>query len=197
MDATQYGQFAPLVGHAGTLIATASALRLAWKRRAPWEPSEEDIPLGAQRVGGLLSALAIGVIWATLRSHAHTYLLVKMVIAFSLGTLVCLVSYGYLVSRHTFERTLGRADGQIKTQKIIGGFALTEASRRTVRQRKKQGQYLNEQELLEGAAHDAAKVWSPASRALAKQAFVLAYIGLTGSGTIALACTAMLVQLSV
>lgn len=53
------------------------------------------------------------------------------------------------------------------------------------------------QRLLEGAAYEIDKVWSRPSRQLAKTSFVLAYLGLTISGTIALAAGAMRLGLAV
>jgi len=52
------------------------------------------------------------------------------------------------------------------------------------------------QQLFEGAAYKADLVWTRASRALAKQAFALAYIGLNLSGTMALSCAALLFLLT-
>ena len=43
-----YGPFSSLVGTAGSIIATGAALRLGFKGRARWGPSEEDVSNGPQ-----------------------------------------------------------------------------------------------------------------------------------------------------
>ena len=49
--------------------------------------------------------------------------------------------------------------------------------------------------MLEGAAYDEDREWPHSARGLAKQAFTLAFIGLTASGTVALTAAAILLLL--
>src|SRR5215813_3232822 len=174
-----YGSLTGLVTTAGTLVSAALALGLTWKRRARWEPSEEDIPKGGQRVAGLLTAIATAIIWALLATPTYVPLLTKLAISFGAASAVFLLLYGYLVSSQTYIVLKSPKADAVAEEKIIGGFSLTAAASKLSKKH-------TIQDLLKGAAYDPDKLWPRSSRALAKQTFVLGYLGLTVCGTIAL-----------
>jgi hypothetical protein len=58
-----YGPVGNLVATAGTLVAVVGALALAWRGRGRWEPSEEDISTGPQRVAGLVAVAGLVLLW--------------------------------------------------------------------------------------------------------------------------------------
>ena len=188
LAAQDYGPLKEVVSLAGSIIAAGAAIGLAWRGRANWEPSEEDVPAGAQKVGGLIGAVLIALIFANWSNEDDAGKLVTTALV-ALGlTLVFLVLYGCLVGMQTYKFI--EADGT--PERIIGGFWLTKKARKIKAERQ-----LDVQRLLEGAAYEIDKVWSRPSRQLAKTSFVLAYLGLTTSGTIALAAGAMRLGLAV
>jgi hypothetical protein len=68
---TAQAAFDQIVADAGALIAAAGAILVSWKGRARWEPWEEDVPKGPQQVAGLVTAVAIGVLWFYEIGRAH------------------------------------------------------------------------------------------------------------------------------
>jgi hypothetical protein len=104
---------------------------------------------------------------------------------------VCLISlslYIYLVAVNVYEKVVMVAAGQSRSIKIIGGFRRTPQAVQVMQNHAN----LTIQDILTGAQYDPDRVWPRPSRALAKISFVLMYILLIFSGTIALASTAML-----
>lgn len=186
MAMTNYGPLTDLVKYAGILISAAGAIGLTWRRRANWEPSEQDVPNGPGRVSGLLTAVVIGVIWTQYSEPGDKHVIALLAGALGAGCLLFLLVYGYLVAQLAFERIVSPKKNQTKLIRTIGGFSLaTEAKRKL----KGAGSI---QKLFEGSAYDPDLVWSRHSRALAKQLFVLCFIGLNVCGSIALSCAALL-----
>jgi hypothetical protein len=186
MASPDYGPLTDLVKYAGILISSAGAIGLTWRRRANWEPSEQDVPKGPARVAGLLTAVAIGIVWTQYATVAFKAPLVRFAVSLGAGCLAFLLVYGYLIARFVYERTVSPKKNQTQTVKVIGGFTLTKDA---MKQLRNAGTI---QKLFEGAAFDPDLVWTRASRALAKQLFVLCFIGLNVCGTLALSCAALL-----
>lgn len=188
---SNYGVLRPVVSGAGSIIAAGAAIALTWRGRAKWEPSEEDVKEGPQRVGGLVAAIFIAILWFENKGSPKSHLLIFVAI---IGAAICVVTllvYSFLIAMKTF--TLKRVvNGAVKEQKIIGGFKRTANTKTEL---KKHGN-LTMQDLFAGTAYDADKVWTPRSRAVAKVIFVACYLVLTVSGTVALAGAAMLISLS-
>jgi hypothetical protein len=186
--AQDYGVLTDLVAAAGSLMAATGAIGLAWRRRADWEPSEEDIPKGAQRVAGLLAAVAIALLWAKWHDPPPDLgPLDRLAIGVAAATLVSLLIYGYLVGTQTYTKV----DGTGAEKGIIGGFWM-----RTNAKRKRDEEQITTQQLFEGSAYNPDLLWSRPSRQLAKLSFQLAYIGLVGCGTVALAASAIRLALA-
>ena len=77
---------------------------------------------------------------------------------------------------------------KIEEKNVIGGFNLTDNAHEVIKSHK-----LTVQKFFAGTAYDSDEVWTRPSQALAKQLFVVGYIGLVASGTIALAVAAILI----
>lgn len=179
------GPFATLVATAGSLMAAAAALLFTFRRRAKWEPAEQDVPNGAERVSGLLIAVAIAVLWIqrdaiAAKQFAWTAGVVAVV------TVVMLLIYGLFIATLVKDRQVAVAHNKTAIVKVIGGFWFTKAAKASV----DAGQSV--QQVLAGVGNDPDKVWPPFSRALAKMCFVLCYILLIAAGTIALTCASLL-----
>src|SRR5262245_27849163 len=151
-NTTDYGGFTTLVKTAGFLVSAALALSLTWKGRARWEPSEQDVPKGAQKVGGLLCAII--ALWC------------------GVGTIVSLMIYGMLITTFTYRRQYSPEPGVVQTENVIGGFWLTREAR-TARNENR----VPIQQLYQGSAYDKDQLWPRPALALAQQTFVLAYLG--------------------
>jgi hypothetical protein len=188
LAAQNYGPLKDVVSTAGAIIAAGGAIGVSWKGRANWDPSEQDIPAGAQKVGALVASVTIALMWASWRSGKHIGALETTALVLLVLTVVFLLVYGYLVGVQTYE--VVRSDGT--TERVIGGFWLMETAKRSRAEHK-----VTTQELLEGAAYDVDKLWSGPSRQLAKSSFLLGYLGLTICGTVALAAAAIRLGLAV
>lgn len=187
MIANAYGPLGEVVSIAGSIMGAVSALALAWRGRASWEPVEQDVSSGPQKVGGLLAALLIVLMWVDSRNSTTTDQLRAFVVTYGVGTLLFLVAYSALVGTLTYLRVVAIAPDRSEQQRIIGGFWLTSEARR-----ERRAHATTVQEVLAGAAYDPDKVWSRPARQLAKTALIIGYMGLTICGTTALAAAAML-----
>jgi hypothetical protein len=194
--AQNFGVLANVVAGAGSLIAVAAAIRLSWKKREQWEPVEEDVPNSAQHVGGLLAAAAIGVFWygVSVSRTVHGQDLIGYIVGFGIATVIGLIIYFLLVATYVYEKPVATSKRATRSIKIIGGFRLTDAARRSLASGDPRPSSI--QDLILGSA-SLDQVWPRGSRAFAKVCFVLAYILLTASGTCLLACAALLISLNV
>jgi hypothetical protein len=191
-----YGIFTNIVGNAGTIIAMAAAIALTWRGRANWEPSEQDIPKAPQKVAGLLSAVIITVIWVSFREPEHASSLTKFSLILSFAAVLFLCLYAFVVSTQTYTQVFAISAKKFDERKIIGGFKLTEASIKAIEDARAQGNPVpTVNDLFKSSGYDPDRVWTRASRALAKVLCILSYIGLIGTGTVALASAAILVDL--
>ena len=200
-----YGIFTNVVGTVGSLGAAAGAVALGWRSRASWEPCEEDVSRAPQKVGGLASMVAIGLIWATLRDPNSEDELVAIAVSMGLATVASLLFYGFISGVYVYDHakidptkpTSLPNDQRTIVVKIIGGFWLTAQARQALakaRAAKTSPQHLKD--LLAHFGNDVDDVWPRPARALAKQVFVSAYLVLTVCGTVALAATAILIEVS-
>jgi hypothetical protein len=185
-----YGPLTNLVGTAGSIVAAGAAIALAWRGRTKWEPSEEDISKGPQKVGGLVAAVMIVLIWALLNDSAHFTFLVRCAIWLASLCVLSLLVYGFLAATQTYYVVVAPNPNETVKKNIIAGFWLTNEARESRRKNK-----VTTQVLLAGAAYDPDVLWSRASRGLAKMFFTLFYLGLTVTGTLALTCAAIILGL--
>jgi hypothetical protein len=182
-----YGTLAPLVRTVGWLMSAATAISLSWRRRAKWEPSEEDVSQGPARVGGLLTAVLIAILWTQMADLQHERSLLLLALWLAGATLVSLLVYVFLTSTMVFTQEYALRKNVIGERKIIGGFWLKPKAQEVIAQK-----FLSVQEVLEGAGNNPDKVWSRPSRGLVKILFILCYMGLIVCGTTALTSVAIL-----
>jgi hypothetical protein len=183
-----FGPLAGIVSGATAALAAAGAIGLAFKRRARWEPEESDLPQGPERVSGMIGAVAIAILWY--RGYVLKALDGTIPLAIWSATLavVALLVYVYLIVLQTFIRTVAISRTETKEVKVIGGFWLTQDGR-VARRRKR----LPIQDIFKGMGYEPDRLWPRPARALAKIAFIVAYMTLTAAGTVALAAAGLLI----
>ncbi|MGE0601405.1 MAG: hypothetical protein AB7J35_18315 [Dehalococcoidia bacterium] len=184
---SDFGSFSSLVATAGTIVSAGAAITLAWRGRTDWEPSEQDISTGAQKVGALAAAVLMVVLWAS-RKELGSSRLGLVAVALVLICIVSLVAYGFLIASYTFEEEITDDGVTTRKRKVIGGFRLTPHAKERITHG------MTVQSFFEGTAFQPDEVWTRPSRALAKQSFVAAYILLLSTGTMALTSAALLVD---
>jgi hypothetical protein len=182
-----YGPLTTLVKSVGWLIGSSVAIAFAWRRRTRWEPSEEDISGGPAKVGGLLAAVALAVIWSQLISPATVGILTTLALWAAGLTLGCLLAYGFLVAVKTYR--IDTSGGTLHSN-IVGGLWLTKQARTKLNKKP----FPTVSDLLAEVGLE--RTWSRPSRAFSKALFVGMYLGLTVSGSVALTCAGGLVLLS-
>ena len=180
------GSFASLVNAGGSIVAMGAALGLTWRGRTKWEPSEEDLPRGVQKVSGLIAALVVATLWVSYHRQPQEIGWKPPIILGALSFFFLLV-YSFLISNQTFEIELVR-DGNSEAAKVIGGFWMTTRAHTLV------GEGRTRQDVLEGAAYNLDLVWPRPSRSLAKISFLVGYAGLVVCGTVALAAASIMVS---
>ena len=185
---SNYGPFQTLVSAVGSLTATVAAIALGFRKRASWEPSEQDVESGPQRVGSLLAAVAISILWTQFRDSSHAGELSRWAIVLAAGCTMFLLAYGFLIGTQTYQIQQTSVGGPTR-RNVIGGFALTDKAKREADE-----QHLTIQQVLERFNYDCDRVWPRSSRSLAKLLTVVFYLGLTVCGTAALACASILVS---
>jgi ABC-type uncharacterized transport system substrate-binding protein len=174
-----YGIFNDIVKVAGLIISVGLALTLSWKGRSNWEPSEQDVNKGPQRITGLVTAVLLVVIWLIPNDGDGNSLLKTLSISLVTSTIISLLVYGFLITVLTYHLENG--------QKIIGGFKLV------MKARKFRRKGITIQEILKTEAYDVDKVWTRESRGLSKAIFSIVYVILITCGTLALASVSILV----
>jgi hypothetical protein len=189
--AEDYGQLTPLVVAIGSVVSATAAILMGFRGRAKWEPAEEDVSKGPQRVASLLAAVAIVLLWVTQNNPKQVAWLSKLAIGCGLATILFLLAYGWLISVYTYKKITSPETGQAQEIKVIGGFRLIESATEELKKA-----VISIQQLFAGRGYEEDLVWTRASRAAAKMLFVISYLGLTICGVITLAAADMMILLN-
>lgn len=201
----EHGVLGGVVAAAGCVMAAGAAIALGWRGRASWEPCEQDIRSGPQKVGSLVASVGIAVLYVSYRDPESAGSLVTLVLGLGAATVAALIAYGLMVGVLVYERVVmnpaapetATRDERVMVESIIGGFWLTASARQEMaRARVESREPRTIQTLLAGRSYDPDLVWDRLPRSLAKQSFVLSYLALTACGTLALAGAAILIDLS-
>lgn len=179
-----YGQWGSIVAIGGNLVAVATAFFSTWTKRTQWTLIDDDVGRIAQRFGGLVVAVGIGVLWFRHRPGQESWLDLDTLSLVALGiAALCIALYIGLRTSCTFDREIATGPASTTKHKVLGGFALTEAAKKALAE----NPGLSLQELFKGGKFDLDKVWTPLSRAVAKIVLVFTYLGTVAGGTLALA----------
>lgn len=184
-----YGPLEEVISGASFAMAAAVALFTAWRGRSDWEPAKSDLPDLPAKVGVLVSAVLITVLFVgTIEASDNTLIMVATLLGVAV-VVVASVAYLSLIGIFVCVRQHYRDDSELDEERIIAGFVLTPEARRA----KREG-HLTTQNLLAGMGYEPDAVWAPWSRIITKLAFVVAYLLLTVAGTIALAGAGILLS---
>jgi hypothetical protein len=184
-NGSDFGALSGLVQAAGVLVSAGVAIGLTWRRRTDWGPVEQGIPKGAEKFGGLATAIALAILWTRNNNHASLPLLTTIAIDMAIAAFIALLVYGILNNIYVYEVDLSTADTQ-RSKKVIGGLWLEMAAQKG----RKKGKTI--QEMLKDAAYQLDRIWPRPARALAQALFVMFFIVLTAGGTVALSAAAMI-----
>ncbi|MQA19186.1 hypothetical protein [Rugamonas rivuli] len=179
-----YGQLKDIVGAATSLMAAASAIGVTWLRRAKWMPPEESVPGGTLRVAGLVSAVAIGILFLERQKIGLETMLLIGALA-GLFTIMSLTISIYTNTRYSFVYPESSKRGA-PLKRTLGGHKLTAEAQHISEERR-----MEPQALFVNAAYDKNLVWTQSSQALVQTASVLGFIALQASGSIALSAIAI------
>jgi len=196
-----YGAFAPIVSTAGSIMAMGAAITLGFKGRAKWEPVEEDVAKGPQKVASVVASLLIVLVWVQFNDVRHKNTLTSLVIWCSCALIVSLLVYG-LLKGYVYKR-VRKKPGSAPTSKateeinVIGGLWLTKAAKERLSEPEepdapgKQAP-LTVQRLFAMSDYDKDLLWSRPSQQFASMLFTIGYLGLIIAGTVALGSGAIL-----
>jgi hypothetical protein len=201
MIVKDYGAFAPIVSTAGSIMAMGAAITLGFKGRAKWEPVEEDVAKGPQKVASIVAALLIVLVWVQFNDVQYENTLTRLVIWCSSALILSLLVYG-LLKGYVYTRVRkkpGSAPTSKATEeiKVIGGLWLTKAARKRLSDPEEpdapgQQAPLTVQRLFAMTDYDKDLLWSRPSQQLASMLFTIGYLGLIIAGTVALGSGAIL-----
>jgi hypothetical protein len=189
------GELTPIVETVGAMLSASVAISLGFRRRANFEPSEEDLPKLANRLASALVAIALAVLWSQYANTAHTTLLLMVTVYSSVIAVVASIVYSILMGTLTVSTTISQGPRKGRAEKRVKGLWKTKGASVRLEELEKSGKYPTDQEFLEGNHYDLDRVWSPSSRALAKQCVALPFVILNISIAGALSCGAMLLLL--
>lgn len=182
----QYGILTDFVAVVGALTAATLAIGRAWRGREKWEPAEQDVPAGAEKVGNLACAVLIVLLWVKYGSGVKEPLPTWLPVTLVLVCIAALLAYSWVISAKVFEVPVVSGDGKVEKTRIIGGFRLTPQAQETVT-----AEGVTVEDFLKGVAYRPDRVWPRESRSTAKVMFVALSLTLTISGTLALTTAAL------
>lgn len=190
MASPDYGVFAQAVAAGGALIAAVTAFTLTWKGRAAWEPVEQDVPKTAQKFAGLITAIAVALLWHGFQRQQTitTSSIKEIAVLCATGAIASLVVYLLVVGLYIYEREVATSPTSWRVEKVIGGLWLEKSARDWI---KKENSTV--QRAFKAAQYEFERIWPRPARTMAKILFQLSYISLISFGTIALAAASLLI----
>src|SRR5262249_11274209 len=119
---SDYGQFANVVGIAGSLAAAAGAITLAFQKRARWQPPEETLPAATARVSGLIVMVFIALIYVFAKAMGALALAIIAVLCLAVALAALIDAIRVNV---TYSVYYPKGDGKNEKNRKLGGSAFT------------------------------------------------------------------------
>jgi hypothetical protein len=189
------GVLTPVVETVGAMLSASIAISLGFRRRATFEPSEEDLPKLANRLASALAAIALAVLWSQYSNAAYSSFLLKLTAYTSAIAVIASVVYSVLIGTLTVRTIVSEGPKRGASAKRVKGFWKTKGAAKRLEALEKAGKYPTDQEFLEGNHYDLDRVWPPSSRSLAKQCVALPFLFFNVSIVTALSSGAILLLL--
>lgn len=183
------GNLQDVVSTAGALVGVATAISLAWMRRARWMPPEEAVTGATVKVSALICAVIIGALYI-FRDPLGVVLVSVLGLTTLVVTLLSLVTSIRTNTQYSFVRRSPGANG-ITENRILGGHSLTEEAAHIATEK-----HMGHQQLYENANYTADLVWTKGSQADVQVKSTLGFIFLQVSGSVALAAISIAFALS-
>jgi hypothetical protein len=186
-----YGALGGIVAAAGSVMAAGSAITLAFKGRARWEPIEEDVPRAPAKFAGLATAVCIVLIYGDARQNPDVAWLSPLCLGCLLAAFVGTCLYMWLVQVNTFttERATGRR--RVACQKVVGGLWLKREAKAIL---DRPDEPKSVQMVFTGSAYNKDLLWSGPSQAAAKILFLISFLAMQVFGSLSLAIAAILIE---
>lgn len=183
---SDFGLFANIVAIAGSLAATTGALRIAWMKRAKWQPPEEAVPGAVGKIASLFSMVFVGLLYVYGSSEiGQGWLAIISIIGlifaiiFLSVTIYFSVKYTFTITQKGKDRVLGGGELTVEAKKIEKKYAQTR------------------QQMFWDSQGDKDLVWTKESQAIVQIVCTIAFIGLIASGTAAVAAISNLIAIMV
>lgn len=181
-----FGVFAFLVAIVTSLAAAASAIMLAFMKRAKWQPPEEVVASGTSRLASLMAMVFIALLFAF---GARIGLVPLGVITVSLF-LIAIVALTMTISTN-IKYSYYYPAAKNEPNRKLGGSVLTPEAAKI-----KATHNQTEQEMFVDVKGAKDKIWTRESQASVNIRSVISFIALIGFGTCALAGAGMLVAVA-
>jgi hypothetical protein len=189
-----FGPLAPVVAYAGYITAAALAVRVAWAGKILWEPDIRDLAKAPARFAGVVSAIAMVLLFAFSRSSPEWGWLVPYSLVFCGLGLFNLLLYIVLLSAYTVQC-------EDEKERTVAGLWLTSAASQILKGNSNhllQGQPPPDtiRDLYCGTGKVPDRIWPPVAQGLAKAALIVVYIGFIAPSTLAIATGALILERS-
>ena len=180
-DVADYGPFAPLVGYATAIMATAAVLFSLWGgKMEKWRPPDEDLPGGAQAIVLLMCGVGIVVQWY-IATPGRINGVLGSAGGLAVACAICFLKYSGLLSTYVYTKKIVSDSGEVRDERILGGRELLPEA-----EKKREKLKIDTQTLFEGAAYSPGLLWSRESRQWVKQRVLMFFILTLVLGTSAL-----------
>jgi hypothetical protein len=187
----QYGPLAPIVAYAGYMTAGTLAIRVAWAGKLIWEPDIRDVAKAPARLAGVLSAVAIVLLFAYSRTSNDWKWMTIYLLWFTGIGLFGLLAYIVLLAAYTVQC----ADEKERT---VAGFWLTPFAANCLAQEVQAGRPpVSLRELFCSSRDHPERIWPPIAQGLARAVLVVTYIAFISPTTLAIATGAIILDKAV
>jgi hypothetical protein len=189
-----YGPFAPVVGFAGVIMASALAIFAAWGgRMKTWKLPSKDLP-GKERNLVLLLCGVFMVVEFVLVEPPRLMWFTLAAAALAILAVVFFIQYGSIINVYGYKKSESDRNGKAVQTLILGGRKLRPEA---AKKQKELGPGIDTQALLEGAGFKVDVLWSREELEWVRKRAIIYFILLLVVGTSALTVAGFATQMAV
>ena len=180
-----------VVTNAGFAVAAATALGLGWMRRqgSKWAPPDEAVSRGTTKVGALVTAVLLVVMYAFLKQSGPSAILAALGVVFLVLAVGALLFTTYLMTAYGYEYQAVGWFGSTVKRRHLGGKKLTEEAKNI---KTKRG--VSVARLVFEAQDEMTLVFEPDSIAAVHTQALAAFLLLQSAGSLALGAAGLLLS---